>query len=141
MIDRSHPALSVKRQCELLGLNRSTYYLEPAGETVENLELMRRIDEIYTKRPFYGSRRLSVVLNAEGYSVNRKRVQRLMRLMGLEAVYPKPRLSQADKEHKKYPYLLRGLAIIAPDQVWAADITYIRMVNGFMYLFAVIELV
>jgi putative transposase len=139
MIDSSHPALSVKRQCELLGLNRSTYYLEPAGETAENLELMRRIDELYTERPFYGSRRLLVVLNAEGYRVNRKRVQRLMRLMGLEAVYPKPRLSQADKEHKKYPYLLRGLAIIAPDQVWAADITYIRMVNGFMYLFAIID--
>lgn len=139
MIDTMHPHLSIKRQCDLLGLNRSTYYFEPAGATKENLDLMRRIDEIYTRYPFYGSRKMTVVLGKEGIVVNRKRVRRLMSLMGLEAIYPKPRLTVANQGHRKYAYLLRGLSIIAPDQVWAADITYVRMVGGFMCLFAIID--
>ena len=111
MIEVGHPALSVRRQCELLGLNRSSLYHEPAGETSEDLRLMRLIDERYTACPFYGSRRMTVWLNEQGEGVNRKRVQRLMRVMGLEAIYPKPRLSTAGKGHKVYPYLLRGVRV------------------------------
>lgn len=127
-------------QCELLGLTRSTYYYQSAQETEENLKLMRLIDEQFTKTPFYGSRRFAVWLNREhGLGVNRKRVQRLMRLMGLEAIYPKPRTSQRDKEHKVYPYLLEGVQIARPDHVWATDITYIPMQRGFMYLTVVLD--
>jgi putative transposase len=131
--------LSVRRQCELLGLNRSTFYYEPAGETPENLRLMRLIDEQYMACPFYGSRRMAEWLTQRGEEVNRKRVQRLMRIMGLEAIYPKPKLSAAGRGHKIYPYLLRGVAIERPDQVWSADITYVPMASGFMYLAAVID--
>jgi putative transposase len=131
--------LSVRRQCELLGLNRSSLYHQPAGETSEDLRLMRSIDEQYTARPFYGSRRMTVWLTEQGEVVNRKRVQRLMRLMGLEAIYPKPRLTLAGKGHRIYPYLLRGVKVERRDQVWSADITYIPMVSGFMYLAAVID--
>jgi putative transposase len=139
MIEPGHPALSVRRQCELLGLSRSSLYYEPSGEAAEDLRLMRRIDEQYTARPFYGSRRMTVWLNQHGEEVNRKRVQRLMRVMGLEAIYPKPRLSLAGKGHRIYPYLLRGVKVVRRDQVWSTDITYVPMPSGFMYLAAVID--
>jgi putative transposase len=139
LIDVGHPDPSVRRQCALLGLNRSSLYYEPAGETPENLRLMRLIDEQYTACPFYGSRRMTAWLIQQGGPVNRKRVQRLMRLMGLEAIYPKPRLSARGKGHRIYPYLLRGLTIERPDQVWSADITYLPMASGFMYLAATID--
>ena len=131
--------MSVRRQCELLGLSRSSLYYEPAGETSEDLRLMRLIDERYTACPFYGSRRMTVWLTEQGEGVNRKRVQRLMRVMGLEAIYPKPRLSTAGKGHRIYPYLLRGVKVVRPDQVWSTDITYVPMASGFMYLAAVID--
>ena len=124
----------MRQQCELLGLNRSSYYYEPAGETAENLELMRRIDEQYLETPFYGSRKMAEVLG-----VNRKRVQRLMRVMGLEAIYPKPRLTQRNWQHRVYPYLLRDLMVVRPDQVWSSDITYVPMPTGFMYLTVVLD--
>ena len=129
----------MRRQCELLGLNRSSLYYEPATETSENLRLMRLIDEEYTAHPFYGSRRLTAWLEQQGEEVNRKRVQRLMRLMGLEAIYPKPRLSLAGRGHRVFPYLLRGVKIERPDQVWSTDITYIPLTAGFMYLAAIMD--
>lgn len=131
--------LSVSQQCELLELSRSSYYYEPATESATNLALMALIDREYTAHPFLGSRRMTTWLRGEGHEVNRKRVQRLMRLMGLEAVYPKPRLSLRGAGHKVYPYLLRGVAIERADQVWSTDITYIPMPNGFMYLTAVMD--
>lgn len=131
--------LSVRQQCELLGLNRPTAYYTPAEETEENLCLMRRIDEQYLKTPFYGSRRMTVWLAHEGFEVNRKRVQRLMRLMGIEAIYPRPRTTESIAEHRKFPYLLRDRKITKPDEVWAADITYIPMASGYMYLVAIID--
>jgi putative transposase len=131
--------LSVRRQCELLGLSRSSLYYEPGGEAAEDLRLMRRIDEQYTACPFYGSRRMTAWLTEHGEEVNRKRVQRLMRVMGLEAIYPKPRLSLAGKGHRIYPYLLRDVKVVRKDQVWSADITYVPMTSGFMYLAAVID--
>ncbi len=123
----------------MLGLSRSSLYYEPASETSEDLRLMRRIDEQYTACPFYGSRRMTAWLVEQGEGVNRKRVQRLMRLMGLEVIYPKPRLSLAGKGHRIYPYLLRGVKVERPDQVWSTDITYVPMSSGFMYLAAVID--
>jgi putative transposase len=126
--------LSVTRQCELLELPRSTWYYEPAGESAENLDLMRAIDEQYLVTPFYGSRRMAKVLR-----VNRKRVQRLMRLMGIEAIYPKPRTTVTSPGHKIYPYLLRNVEIVQADQVWSTDITYIPMRHGFLYLVAVMD--
>jgi putative transposase len=139
LVEVDHPELSVRRQCELLGLNRSTLYHKPMGETAENLRLMRLIDEQYTACPFYGSRKMTAWLDQRGEEVNRKRVQRLMRKMGLEAIYPKPRLSTAGRGHKVYPYLLRGVKIERPNQVWSTDITYVPMREGFMYLAAVID--
>jgi putative transposase len=139
LVDPGHPDLSVRRQCELLGLNRSSLYYEPAGETGEDLRLMRRIDEQYTACPFYGSRRMTAWLIERGEGVNRKRVRRLMRVRGLEAIYPKPRPSTAGKGHRIYPYLLRGVKVGRPDQVWSTDITYVPMASGFMYLAAVID--
>jgi putative transposase len=139
LIEVGHPELSVRRQCELLGLSRSSLYYEPAGETAENLRLLRRIDEQYTACPFYGSRRMTAWLLTQGEAVNRKRVQRLLRLMGLEALYPKPRLSAPGRGHRIYPYLLRDVRIERPDQVWSTDITYIPLKAGFMYLAAVID--
>ena len=130
---------SVRRQCDLLGLSRSSLYYAPAGETAENLRLMRLIDTEYTAHPFYGSRRMTAWLIRQGETVNRKRVQRLLRLMGLEAIYPKPRLSAAGRGHRIYPYLLRGMRIERPDQVWSTDITYVPLVSGFMYLAAIID--
>jgi putative transposase len=131
--------VSVRRQCELLGLNRSGFYHEPAGETPENLRLMRRIDEQYLKTPFYGSRRLTAWLSRQGEEVNRKRVQRLMGIMGLAAIYPGPRTTVTNPDHKIFPYLLRGLTIDRRDQVWSTDITYIPLEEGFMFLAAVID--
>jgi putative transposase len=131
--------LSVRRQCELLGLNRSSLYYEPAAEAADNLRLMRLIDEQYTARPFYGSRKMAVWLRGRGEAVNRKRVQRLMRVMGLEAIYPRPKLSGAGRGHRIYPYLLRDVSIERPDQVWSTDITYVPLASGFMYLAAVID--
>src|ERR1700722_10196473 len=139
LVQTDHAQLSVCRQCQLLGLPRSTFYYEPASETPENLKLMRLIDEQYTIRPYFGSRRWTIWLNGQGHEVNRKRVQRLMRLMRLEAIYPKPRLSAADRQHKVYPYLLRDVAIVRPDQVWSTDITYVPLTHGFMYLAAIID--
>jgi len=125
---------SIRRQCELLGLARGSWYYEPAGETRANLKLMRRIDELYLRRPYFGSRRL-----ADELVVNRKRVQRLMRIMGLEAIYPKPRTTVRHPEHKIYPYLLRDVEVVRPNQVWSTDITYIPMRGGFLYLTAILD--
>jgi putative transposase len=131
--------LSVRRQCELLRVSRSGLYYEPEPTSPEELALMRRIDELHLTYPFYGSRKLAHKLRTEGREANRKRVQRLMRLMGLEAMVPKPNTSEPHPEHPVYPYLLRGLAISRPNQVWATDITYIPMEAGFVYLVAVID--
>ena len=122
------------RQCELIGLSRSTRYYDPVGESEDNLLLMRRIDEQYLETPFYGSRKMAKVL---GY--NRKRIQRLMRLMGLQAIYPRKRTTWPGAGHKIYPYLLRNVAITRPDHVWSTDITYIPMQHGFLYLVAVMD--
>jgi putative transposase len=138
-IEINHPDLSIRRQCELLGLSRASLYRKPAGETPLNLELMRLIDTEYTRRPFFGYRKMHVRLQRQGYVVNRKRVARLMRLMGLQAVCPWPRTSIPDQQHRKYPYLLRGLKIERPNQVWAADITYVPLPSGFMYLVAIMD--
>ena len=129
------------RQCDLIGLARASYYRggAPGEETVENLELMRLIDEEYTRHPFYGSRKMRDWLRRQGHAVNRKRVRRLMRKMRLVSVAPKPNTSSPGSEHKLYPYLLRGLQIERPDQVWCADITYLRLAHGFVYLTAVMD--
>jgi putative transposase len=139
LIDANDAVLSVNQQYELLGLSRSSYYYEPAKETAENLALMELIDREYTAHPFRGSRGMTTWLQKGGRQVNRKRVQRLMRLMGLEAIYPKPKLSVGGAGHKVYPYLLRNVAIDRVNQVWSTDITYIPLPNGFMYLTAVID--
>ena len=138
MIAKEH-SLPVTRQCELLDLNRSSVYYQPSLVSAEDLALMRRLDEMHLERPFYGSRRLRDWLCDEGHEVNRKRVQRLMRLLGITALYPKKRTSQAGKGHKIYPYLLRGLRIDRPNQVWATDLTYIPMAKGFVYLVAIMD--
>jgi putative transposase len=138
-VDRGHLEISLRRQCELLGVNRSGLYYEPAGESEENLRLMRLLDEQYTRAPFYGSRKMKEWLATQGHAVNRKRISRLMALMGLAAVYPKPRLSQPGEGHKIYPYLLRGVSVERVNQVWSTDITYIRMAQGFVYLVAVMD--
>ena len=126
-------------QCRLLKVARSTLYYRPAPVSADDLALMRRMDELYLASPFYGSRRMAAALRRDGWAVNRKRVRRLMRVMGLEAIYQKPNTSQGHPEHKVYPYLLRGLAIDRPNQVWCADITYIPMAKGFVYLVAVMD--
>ena len=133
-IEPELPGLSVRRQCELLGLNRSSWYYRPTGESAENLQWMRRIDEQYLKTPFYGSRKMAEVLG-----ISRARAQRLMRLMGLEAIYPKPHLSRNEAEHRIYPYLLRNVAILRPNQVWSSDITFVPMPHGWMYLTVVLD--
>ena len=139
MIDPEQPELSVRRQCELLRVSRSGLYYEPEPTSPDELALMRRIDELHLKRPFYGSRKVSDVLRKEGLEANRKRIQRLMRVMGLEAMAPKPTTSEPHPEHIKYPYLLRGLTISRANQVWATDITYIPMKAGFVYLVAIMD--
>ena len=138
-MDFGHGAINVSRQCELLGLNRSSLYYQPVPEDEENIRLMNLIDEEFLRHPFYGRRRIAQWLRTQGEMVNEKRVGRLMGLMGLEAIYPKPHLSRPEKWSEKYPYLLRGLSIEKPDQVWAADITYIRLAKGFVYLVAVMD--
>lgn len=139
MIARPHPHFSIVEQCALLRVPRSTLYYKPAPVSEEELQLMRRIDEIYTKWPFYGSRRMVVELRDEGHVVNRERVRRLMRLMGIEAIYQKPNTSRKHPDHKIYPYLLKNLVIDRSNQVWCADITYIRMATGWVYLVAVMD--
>lgn len=156
MIEPFHSEISIRRQCELIGLNRSSYYYQASGveivpnhvsvhsvhpiiDTAENLRYMELIDRQYMKTPFYGSRRMTFVLNQIGYSVNRKRIKRLMRQMGIQAIYPKPHLSLSQKDHKIYPYLLRELSIERSDQVWCADITYVPLRHGFVYLVAILD--
>ena len=134
-IEPNHKHLSVARQCQLVGLARSSWYYEPLGESAENLALMREIDCLYMERPFFGTRKVQ-----KRFGINRKRAQRLMRLLGLEAVFPKRSTSRPAPGHKVYPYLLRNLAITRPDQVWASDITYIPLQHGFLYLTAVMDL-
>lgn len=138
MVDRKEP-IPVSRQCELLELPRSTFYHVPKPVSDEDLELMRLMDRCHLKHPYYGSRRIRDWLEDQGHRVNRKRVQRLTRTMGLVALYPKQNLSLANQAHKVYPYLLRNLPIDRPNQVWAADITYIPMARGFVYLVAVMD--
>jgi len=139
LIDPGDKIIPIWRQCELLGLPRSSYYYDSQRDDSYNLHLMNLIDEQFTRTPFYGVERITAWLYRQGQRVNRKRVRRLMRLMGLEAVYPKPRLSLSNQAHKTYPYLLRNLTIDHPDQVWCADITYIRMLHGFVYLVAIMD--
>lgn len=140
MIDKEHEALSVRNQCELLEVNRSTLYYKAVEPNEETLELMRLIDEIFMKHPFFGARRIrSILRRIHGNAVTRKRVGRLMKLMGLEAIYRKPRTSKPNPEHKIYPYLLKGLEIDRPNKVWASDITYVPMAKGFVYLVAVMD--
>ena len=135
----SNEEVSMRRQCEILGVNRSSLYYEPVGENEDDLSLMRVIDEIYLEHPFLGSRRISQTLAQRGETVNRKRVQRLMRKMGLEAIYPKSNTSKPNPAHKRFPYLLRGRNIDGANQVFASDITYIPMRHGFLYLVAVMD--
>ncbi len=139
MIRRDHPVLSLSRQCKILSISRSSFYYAPKGESPENLALMRRIDELFLKYPFYGSRQMVRQLRREGLRVGRHRVRRLMRLMGLEAIYQAPRTSVPHPAHRVYPYLLKGLAIDRPNQVWCADITYIPVQRGFLYLVAIMD--
>jgi putative transposase len=139
MIEAGQEVLSVRRQCTLPGLSRRGLYYRPVGESAENLQLMGILDETYTQRPFYGVRKMTAHLRRADHAVNPKRVRRLMRQMGLEAIYPKKRLSLAAEGHKRHPYLLRDLLIDRPDQVWCADITYLRLRRGFLYLAAVMD--
>jgi putative transposase len=135
----SDPAVSIRRQCELLELPRSTYYYLPVSETVENLELLRLLDEQYLRTPFYGSRRMAAWLAREGYEVNRKRVQRLMRILGVEGLAPRPKTTKPAPGHRVFPYLLRNVEITHADQVWSTDITYIPLRNGYLYLAAILD--
>jgi putative transposase len=139
MIAPGRPGLSLGRQCELLSISRSSIYYKPRGESLENLTLMRRIDELFLQCPFYGSRQMARQLDRNGVRVGRHRVRRLMRLMGLEAIYQAPRTSAPHPAHRIYPYLLRNMTIDRPDQVWCADITYIPVRRGFLYLVAIMD--
>jgi len=139
MIDRADGRVSLVRQCRLVGISRSSLYYQPKAPGAAALELMRRIDEQYLKTPFYGSRKMAVWLREQGYAVGRDRVRRLMRMLGLEAVYQKPRTSKPAAGHKIYPYLLRDLVIDRPNQVWCSDLTYIPMARGFIYLVVVMD--
>lgn len=139
MIEPEKQKPSISRQCQLLGLSRSSYYYVPQPVKAEDLDLMRKIDELYLQHPCWGSRSMARQLKRQGIDANRKRIQRLMRLMGIEAVYPRPRTSRPHPQHRVYPYLLRSLSIDRPNQVWASDITYIPMERGFMYLVAAMD--
>lgn len=139
MLDCKYPGLSLNRKCQLLSINRSSVYYKPRPISTENLEVMKLIDAEYMKHPTNGSRSMYDFLERQGRTVNRKRIQRLMRLMGLEAIYPKPKTSKPHPEHRVYPYLLKGLDINRPDMVWSSDITYVPMKRGFMYLVAVMD--
>ena len=129
----------MRRQCELLGVNRSNVYYTPSGESELNCELMLRLDQLYTQWPFYGSRRMTAELRSDGYRVNRKRVQRLMRMMGIQAIYPRPRTSDPHPGHRIFPYLLRDVAVVEVNHVWSTDITYVPLRRGFAYLVAVMD--
>ena len=139
MVDREHPSLSMTGQCALLGVSRSGLYYRSRGTSEEDLALMQAMDRQYLETPFYGSRRMRVWLEREGMVVSRKRVQRLMRTMGLRAIYRGPRTSRPAPEHRVYPYLLRNVQITQPNQVWAMDITYLPMARGFLYLVAIMD--
>jgi len=139
LVDHDDPALPVVAPCRLLKVARSTLYYRSAPVSADDLAVMRRIDELHLAWPFYGSRRMAAVLRREGWEVNRKRAKRLMRVMAIEAIYQKPNTSKGHPDHKVYPYLLRGLTIDRPNQVWCADITYIPMAKGFVYLVAVMD--
>ena len=139
MIARDRPGLSLSRQCRLLTISRSSFYYAPKGESPVNLALMRRIDELFLKYPFYGSRQMVRQLRRDGVRAGRHRVRRLMRLMGLQAIYQAPRTSDPHPSHRVYPYLLKGMAIERPNQVWCADITYIPVRRGFLYLVAIMD--
>ena len=138
LVNKTDKEISISRQAELLGVSRSSIYYEPVIDSY-NLVLMRLIDEQYIKTPFYGSRKMTALLKRNGHQINRKRVQGLMQQMGLEAIYPKPNLSKPNSCHKIYPYLLRGVKIDGPNQVWATDITYIRLHHGWLYLVAIMD--
>lgn len=138
-LELGHPHYSIREQCRQLKIPRSTLYYRPVPVSADDLALMRRIDEQYLKTPYYGSRRIVAVLRRQGLVINRKHVQRLMRLMGIEAIYPKPNLSKRHPQHRIYPYLLKNLAITRPNQVWCADITYIEMATGFVYLVVIMD--
>lgn len=139
MIEPANPRISLVRQCDMIGLPRSSWYYQPVPVSAETLELLRVLDEQYTKTPFYGIRRMTAWLHKEGYAVNHKRVSRLLRQLGLTAIYPQPRTSVAHPENRVYPYLLRDVPITRVNQVWSTDITYIRLRGGFIYLAAVID--
>jgi len=138
-VEPANKMISLLRQCELLGLNRSSYYYRSERDDSYNEYLMRLIDEQYTKTPFFGVPKMTAWLCRQGHWVNEKRIRRLMRIMGLFAIYPKPRLSKSYPEHKKYPYLLKGVTIDHTDQVWCSDITYIRLLHGFVYLVVIMD--
>ncbi len=139
MVERNHPMLSINRQCALLSISRSAIYYQPKGESALNLTLMLLIDEQFLSTPWYGARQMARHLRREGYNVGRKRTRRLMKKMGLNAIYQEPRTTVSNPEHKRYPYLLRDLSIDRVNQVWCADITYIPMKKGFLYLVAVMD--
>jgi putative transposase len=139
MIDPDHERLSIRRQCELVSISRASFYRQPAGESPENLELMRIIDEAFMEMPWYGSRQMARHLRRQGWCVGRKRVRRLMRKVGLSPIYQVPKTSEPHPQHRIYPYLLRHLSIERPDQVWCADVTYIPMRRGFLYLVAIMD--
>lgn len=139
MVEKDNPKLSIGKQCKLLSISRSSFYYQPKGETALNLMLMRKIDEQFLETPFFGVRQMTWHLRNEGNLVNEKRIRRLMRLMRLMPIYQKPNTIKAAKSHKTYPYLLKGLRVTQPNQVWASDITYIPMRRGFLYLVAIID--
>jgi putative transposase len=139
MIDPDHQRLSIRRQCELVSISRASFYRQPADETPENLELMRIIDEAFMETPWYGSRQMARHLRRQGWCVGRKRVRRLMRKIGLSPIYQAPKTSAPHPQHRIYPYLLRHLSIERPNQVWCADVTYIPMRRGFLYLVAIMD--
>ena len=138
-MELKNPMISLSRQCDLLGMNRSSFYYRSRRNDTYNDLLMRLIDEQYTRRPTFGVEKMRDWLRNQGHWVNEKRIRRLMRLMGLYAIYPKPRISQSNSEHKKYPYLLKGVTVDHPDQAWASDITYIRLLHGFVYLVVIMD--
>jgi putative transposase len=139
VVDRRHPSLSIVRQCKLLDISRSGLYYQPVGISQEDLTLMKLIDRQYLATPFYGARKIAAWLKSKGHRVNRKHIRRLMCIMGLKAIYRRPSTSQPTRCHKIYPYLLSGMKITRPNQVWSADITYIPMARGFLYLVAIID--
>ena len=139
MVDPEHPELSIQRQCELLGVSRSSYYYQPQEISTEELTLLRLMDEQYMKTPFYGSRKYTVILRSLGYHINRKRVIRLMNKLDIQAIYPKKRTIVPNPNHQVYPYLLRGLAVEQANQVWCTDITYLPVGKGHFYLVAIVD--